>query len=125
MAGRAVVLTGDTKLDAKLLALKTTKMRAAVRKGTRAGAKVAQAEAKGRFPVLTGKARRGIKVRALPRSRRWIGHQVRLSVFYAAHVEYGTKRIVARNKLKETSKVVRGRVVAVARDAILQEVSRP
>lgn len=114
MAGRTVILTGDKELDRKLLALKTTKMKAAVRKGTRAGAKLVQADAKQRFPRDTGAAARSLKVRALPRSRRWVGHQVTTKVFYAGHVEYGTKHIVAREKLKESAKLMRDRAVAVA-----------
>lgn len=125
MAGRTVVLTGDKEVDRKLLALKTTKMKAVVRRGTRAGAKLVQADAKLRFPKDTGAAARSLKVRALPRSRRWIGHQVTTKVFYAGHVEYGTRHIVAREKLKESAKLMRAAAVAEARRVIRAELGLP
>jgi HK97 gp10 family phage protein len=67
-------------------------MARAVRKGSRAGCQVIAAAARATAPYRTGKLRAGIKVRALPRSRKYIGTRVTIdSVYYAPFVEYGTK----------------------------------
>ena len=99
-----ISITGDKALMAKLQKLKKTQAKAAIRKGSRAGSKVIQSAAKGNAPVITGALKASIKVRALPRSRRWTGTQVTTRVEggvpYASFVELGTHRMKARNYIK-------------------------
>ena len=81
--------------------------RAGIRKGTRAGAKIVAAVAKALAPKVTGGLARTIKVRALPRSRKWIGTMARLvndgAVYWGGFVNYGTKRIKARRFLNRAA----------------------
>jgi HK97 gp10 family phage protein len=82
-----------------------------IRKGTRAGAKIVQAKAKELAPKISGRMAKTIKVRALPRSRKWIGTMSRLvndrDVFYGGFVNYGTKRIKARRFLNQAAEQTR------------------
>jgi HK97 gp10 family phage protein len=100
--------------------------RAGIRKGTRAGAKIVQATAKRKAPTRSGAMSRCIKVRALPRSRKWIGTTARLvndgKVFYGGFVNYGTKRQKAQRFLNAAADEVRrsatDEAVRVMRDVI-------
>jgi len=99
-------LQGDKELIGKLDSLKRTDAKAAIRKGTREGAKIVQAKAKELVPVRTGTLKRNIKVRALPRSRKWVGTMVKTTfanseAFYGQFVEYGTRKMAARHFLKK------------------------
>jgi HK97 gp10 family phage protein len=90
-----MMLAGQGLAFAKLVAAQK-EVRKAVRRGSRAGAKIVQAEAKRNAPVDTGALVAGIKVRSIKRSRRYIGTnctiRVKGGVKYAGFQEYGTKR---------------------------------
>ncbi|GAB5402800.1 MAG: hypothetical protein Aurels2KO_10310 [Aureliella sp.] len=85
------VLTGDKELNKKLAALKSTKAKQAVRKASRAALRPVHADAKANAPKRSGKLRKGIKLRALKRSRSRIGAQVTSNVVHGAPQEYGWK----------------------------------
>ena len=120
----SVYLTGDVDLARKLRGLKAVHAKAAIRKGTRAGSKDVQAEAKRTVPVRTGALRRSIKVRALKKSRRHVGHTVRLDKFYGAFLEYGTKRITPREFLKQAAASIKDRAFRTALDIISVEITK-
>lgn len=89
-------LIGDKKLIAKLNALQKTEKNRAIKQGTRAGCKVVLAKAKSYVAVKTGATRAALKVRALPRSRKFFGTRVTIGAgnfkgktFYASFVEFG------------------------------------
>lgn len=117
-------LTGDKRLLDKLNQLKKTDAKAAIRKGTRAGAKIVQARAKQSAPIRTGTLRQSIKVRALPRSRKWTGTMARAQVFYGAFLEYGTKHIKARHYMRQATDDTKQQAMTVALDMIRDEVER-
>lgn len=85
------VLTGDKELNRKLAALKSTKAKQAIRKASRAALRPIHADAKSNAPKNRGDLRKGIKLRALKRSRSRIGAQVTSSVAHGAPQEYGWK----------------------------------
>ncbi len=96
---------GSEELIGKLRKLRTTEAKAAIRKGTRAGAKIVQAEAKSNAPVKSGALKQAVKVRSWPRSRRWTGTMINTSVtrgavFYQSFIELGTKYIKARHFIR-------------------------
>jgi HK97 gp10 family phage protein len=117
---------GADKLQKKLASLMTKESKAALRKGTRAGCRIIQARAKEIAPVKTGALKRGIKVRALPRSKKWVGTQVTLAdtgeVYYGAFLELGTKRIPAKhfmlNAANDTKAVAAKLALQVAKTEI-------
>lgn len=80
------------------------KLRASIRKGSRAGCRLILAQAKELAPEKTGALQRAMKVKAIPRSRRFIGTMVRMEVFYGAFVDLGTKHIKARNFMRGAAK---------------------
>lgn len=97
MNAASIDIDGLEELDRRMkLYPKTAK--AALRKGTRAGAKVVQAKLKSVTPVDTGAARRAIKVRALKRSRKRVGATARYerppgaNVLYIMVLNYGSKK---------------------------------
>lgn len=107
----ALILTGSDDLRRKLAGLKDKDVKAAVRKGTRAGAKLMAAETRKAAPSKSGLLRKSIKVRALKRSRKRIGHMVAVKlpdgavkVPYAGFVEFGTKRMKAVEFAKDAAK---------------------
>jgi len=81
--------------------------REGLRKGTRAGAKVVLLKAKALAPKRSGGMVRTIKVRALPRSRKYVGAMARLvnegSVYYGGFVNYGSKRQPAQRFLNRAA----------------------
>jgi HK97 gp10 family phage protein len=104
-------LTGDDVLLRKLQSLSKKDSKAAVRKGTRAGAKIVQAKAQELAPYRTGKLKRGIKVRAMPRSKKWFGTMVRGTnykgeEFYGGFQEYGWRH--GPRKLGDARKKIEG-----------------
>lgn len=118
-------LSGDKKLKAKLDKMANKDIKAAIRKGTRAGCKILQLEAKEKAPKKTGQLKRNIRVRALPRSRKRFGTQVKLTnVPYAGPLEYGTKKLEAlefMHKATEQSKDKAGQEAAqIIKTEILQ-----
>ena len=116
----------DTREVKQALARLKKTAKAAIRKGTRAGAKIVQAKAKALAPVVTGRMRKTIKVRALPRSRKWVGTICRLvndgDVFYGGFVNYGTVRIKPRGFLNDaaddTRKSATNEAIKIIADAI-------
>lgn len=105
-------------------------VKAGIRKGSRAGAKIVQAKAKELAPKRSGRMVKTIKVRALPRSRKWIGAMARLvndgDVFYGGFVNYGTKRIRGRRFLNDAAGQVKdaaiGEAKRIIRDTVLAGV---
>jgi hypothetical protein len=85
------VLTGDAELNKKLAALKSSKAKQAVRKASRESLRPIHADAKSNAPKDKGTLRKGIKLRALKRSRSRIGSQVTSSAKHGAPQEYGWK----------------------------------
>ncbi len=143
---------GDKALIDKLQTLKKTTAKAAIRKGTREGAKIVKDKVRDLTPVLTGMLRSQIKVRSLPRSRVWTGTDImivesnkafkapkRISekaktklayrakrgwglAFYGPFVELGTKHIEARHFMKRASDAVGERAMKRAIDVIIQTI---
>ncbi len=99
----AVVVTGIKEIDKKLKRLEPKVQKKVLRQSMRAGLKIVQTEMKSQIPVDKGLARKNIKVRALKRSRKRIGMEVRVAAapglvvtsasgkrfFYPAGIEYG------------------------------------
>jgi len=110
-----IELLGDKELIAKFQALKKSVGKAALRKGTRAGCKIVLAYAKAQVRVKTGATRANLKVRAMPRSRKWFGTRVSVGgtkayagkQFYYSFVELG-HRIGKRQS--KSDKAVNGTV---------------
>lgn len=123
-------LQGDDELRQKLRSLTSKDAKAALRKGTRAGAKIVAAEDKDAVPNLSGNLRASVKVRALKRSRRWVGHAVVLNAIskrgvpYSAFVNYGTRRIRASRVLNTMAKRAAARALAAVSAAAKAEVER-
>jgi HK97 gp10 family phage protein len=119
---------GAEQLQQKLSELSKTHAKAAIRKGTRAGAKIVQAEAKNRVPVRTGRLKKGLKVRAMPRKKNYVGTMVRLAdtgeVFYGGFVEFGTKYIKPRHYLENASKAVKDAALNKAITEAKAEIER-
>jgi len=120
-----VTVKGVDKVNKKLDSLKKKVLKKAIRKGSRAGAKIVQSKARDLAPVKTGALKKGLKVRALPRSRRYVGTMVRLAdtgeVFYGAFVDLGTHRIEARHFLKQAADDEKERAINTAL-AIIKKV---
>ncbi len=102
-------LVRDKALIKKLLALPKKVAVPAIRKGTRAGAKVILPTARNNAPRLSGKLRKSIKVRAIKRSRQFIGARVTTSAsgnlftgetYYGGFHEYGTAKLTAKEFLQ-------------------------
>lgn len=106
-AGTAVIITGVEEIDRKLSRFEQSVQKKAIRKATREASKVILEEAKTLVPVDTGALRKSLRVRSLKRSRVKQGHQVQTGegffkgeTFYGGFVEYGTKRMAAREYLR-------------------------
>jgi HK97 gp10 family phage protein len=102
----SVYLTGADALARKLEALSGKDAKAAFRKGTRAAAKIVADAYKQVVPERTGATRRGIKVRALKRSRKGFGHTAQVPYPFQFS-ELGTKRIKAQQKLRKAVRSIR------------------
>jgi HK97 gp10 family phage protein len=105
----------------RLAKLRKTELKAAIRKGSRAGCKIIAARVQASVPRRSGRGARAYKVRALPRSRKWTGAKVTAKVagepaFYLGFLELGT----VERKTKTGAN--RGRIVArhFERDAALE-----
>ena len=97
-------LTGVEDVDKALREMEFKLAGKAVRKATRAGAKVFAARVKELAPVDTGLLEESIKVRSLPRKmtrRGAIGHSIQAGAtqaseglpFYARFIEFGTEKM--------------------------------
>lgn len=100
---------GDKELVRRFEMLRGNMQKKYGRKALRAGAKVVQKTAKQRVPVRTGRLKKGLKVRALKRSRKHFGVGVvtppRASLglwsdggYYPAHLAWGWKATKRRAK---------------------------
>jgi|SRR5579871_6537369 len=131
------MMQGDKELLRKLESLKNKDAKAAIRKGTRAGAKIVQQRAKDKVADKSGTLRSNIKVRAMPRSKKWTGSKVTINntgpEFYAAFVEFGTNerfnkagkssgKIVARHYIEKATKEVENQAVDKSLEIIKQEI---
>jgi len=118
-----VTVSGDKELIALLEKTKTTTAKAAIRKGSRAGSKVVLAQAREEVPQRTGQLRSSLKVRALPRSRRFIGTQVQMQVHYGSFVELGTKHQKAWHFLKHATQEVGPEALHIFEGLIREELN--
>lgn len=124
-----VTINGTQQLIAKLQGLKNTRIKAAIRKGSRAACKVIQAAAVANMPVRRGVAKRSLKVRALPRSRTRVGTQLTSKVEgtaarHISFIELGTKRMAAREPIKRAVKQTRAAAGQAVIDAITRELEK-
>lgn len=123
-----VTITGDKALLSKLSKLRKTQAKKAIRVGSRAGSKIIQSAAKENVPVVTGALRTSIKVRALPRSRKWTGTQVTTRVEggvpYASFVELGTHRMKARKFIKGAVEQAGATAAQTFIDGIASEIDK-
>lgn len=122
-------IKGDKEFIKKLQSLRKTVAAKAVRKGSRAASKIQAVVVKSSVPRVSGQTYSQIKVRALPRSRRWIGTQVRLGVgtgpaYYAAFVELGTVRQRAQSNLRHAASETEGEASEVFIRAVLVEIEK-
>ncbi len=137
-------LLGADKLHGKLAGLTGAEAKAAFRRGTRAGAKLVAAATKEKLPSVSGTLEKGVKVRAMKRSRKRLGSTCTViardkkGVSYVAAWNYGhgigqrTSRrqgvIDTRQKvegariLNEVADAKGGAALAVTGDAIQAEI---
>lgn len=126
--GRKTIV-GMDELLAKLQALKKTEAKKALRKGTRAGAKIVAKAAKQNAPHHTGKLEKQVKVRSLTRSRRWTGVNVQLEIFYGAFQELGFKHtggkeVAAKHFLLKAATDTREQALSEAMQVIKGEIEK-
>lgn len=105
-----VTIKGDKKLLARLQKLAGSKFRKSIGKGTRAGAKVILPTVKRNAPSDSGKLRKALTVRAMKKSRTFVGHKVTVNAkkiksdgkggFYPASVEFGFKHAKGGAKIR-------------------------
>ena len=115
MARSGVIVTGHKELDLKLSIVEPAVQKKVARKGLREAGKIIQNAAKQKLSqnnnVNTGELRKGIRVRAMKRSRSKIGIQVATTErsegkaidgkrFGGAQIETGTKHIRAQPFLR-------------------------
>ncbi len=108
MAKRNIVVIGVEAIDKKLRKLSGAVGKKVVRRSMRKGMKIIAAATKSEVPVDTGLTKKSVQVRALKRSRKRLGIEVRVSgkvpgliktsaagkrTFYPAVVEYGRKGV--------------------------------
>ena len=133
-------LIGEEALRKKLDGLKKTDAKAALRKGTRAGCKVIQKRGQELAPKRTKRLARNIRVRALPRSKKWVGTMVRGTnykgdEFYGAFQEFGwrhgprklgdkRKKIEGKHFMERAVKEVGPQAIDVARAETVAEIER-
>ncbi len=137
----ALRVTGDRDVRRMFERLERKDQRSIVRKATRAGAKIIQTAAKALVPRRTKRLLRGLKVRALKRSRVRQGHQVVITRksagvsgdakgFYPAHQELGLRkkrRMRAHAFLRRAADQSADRVVRMMTDTVfdgIQAVAR-
>ncbi len=135
-------LTGSEELIKLLQDTRGKKANAAIRKGSRAGCKIIAARAKKIVPVANRRNRQGevqrglmrksVKVRATKKNRDgWVGCAVSIGPsdyqgvdFYAFMVEHGTKKMKARNYLKQAADETEGRASDIAQAIIIRELTK-
>lgn len=119
-----VDVKGLKELRAKLAKLKKTTANKCIRKGTRAGCKIVQQQAKADASKKSGALRKAIKVRALPHSRKWVGTKVSLQIPYGSFVELGARKrnIKGRHFLKDAAEQAGERAVKTAMSITAQQI---
>ena len=125
-----IILTGVKELDAKLRNLSTAMGNKIVRSALRHGGKHLLAKTKDATPVDTGKLQKGLKLKALKRSRNrsgvmvvtptreYLGIDPKDKGYYPAAVEYGTENKPANSYLRATKSRETGAVVAIFRKEV-------
>lgn len=115
-----------------------TQTKAALRTGTRAGAKLVLAAAKANAPVDTGALRDNLKIKPIKRSRKYPGRigfvignydveggsLFRGDTFYAGMVEYGTVNQRGQPYLRPAFDSTKAAVVEVVRAKVGADVER-
>jgi HK97 gp10 family phage protein len=123
----SVEIRGVQELVAKLQGLKKTHAKAAIRKGTRRGAKIVASAVKDAAPVVSGALKASIKVRSLPRSKKSVGTDVKLdnsTLFYASYAEFGSKHQKATHFMEEATKSVAQDALETAVQVIAEEIEK-
>lgn len=125
-------IKGDKELIRKLDKLAKKDIKKAIRKGSRAGAKVVQREAKSIAPKDSGQLAKSIKVRSLKRSRSTIGTTASNAFrgteqFYGAFQEYGYtsrggNKIEGKGFMKQASDNVGEKALRVMIDEMKQVI---
>lgn len=86
-----LTMTGIRELDVQLQRLKLTAAKRIVRPACRKALRPIHKEIKSTSPRRTGELRRHIKLRAIKRTRRFVGARVTVDVRHGAPVEWGWK----------------------------------
>lgn len=125
-----VKIEGIDRLMSKLRDVMKTKARKAVRKGSRPAAKIVAAKAKDLVPVDTGELKKVIKVRALPKSRKWAGAMATVKVeggptYYGGFVELGTKKMRARHFMRRAAELSRAAASRAFVEGMAEELNKP
>ena len=130
---QAVFVTGDKELDRKLSTLEPKVQKKVARKGMRKAGKVIQAAAKSNLAsnqsVETGELSKGIRVRAMKRSRSRIGIEIATTErregksiegkrFGGAQLEAGTKHTQAKPFLRPAGYDNEDEVLSLITDSI-------
>ena len=123
-------LQGDKELTRKLKDIPDKTVNKGLRKGTRAGAKIVQAAAKGMVPQATGNLKRNIKVRAMKRKKGRVGARVTIppDAFYGTFQEKGWKarngrRIPGKYFMKTAANQEQSKVFQAITDGIKTAIS--
>lgn len=138
--GVTIQLVGDVDLIRKLDRLEARDAKKAVRRGTRAGAKIIKPIVVSMAPKKSGILRQAIRVRATKRSRKFIGAVVQMGAgwfkgptFYGAFQEWGWKsrsgreipgKLFMQRATKYAGRQAAARAVTVIRDEIEQAARR-
>ncbi len=113
------------RLRRKLRRLRSADALKIVRRAARAAARVVLAEAQRRAPVRSGALKRGLKIRALRRSRRRVGVAVRTGTraemeiegdgYYPAHIHFGSRRrnLTAQPFLRDAAEFKRAEALSI------------
>ena len=123
-----ITLRGVEKAKKQLAAFPEKVAKKALRKGVRAGAKVVARAMKAGVPRVTGRTRQAIKVRAGKRTRKPVvvaravvgAGWFKGPTFYAAFVEFGTKRIEARHHMERAGTAASQQAADAMMDATIK-----
>lgn len=135
--GVAVTLTGVKAIDRRLKKLAPAIQKKVLTQAMRAGMKIIQAQVKANaraaFMGGTGATVKGVKVRAVKRSRKRFGIDVRINkgayvgeTFYSAFLEYGTAKMKPRPFMEPAfrakGKTARDETIRKALEGVEREV---
>lgn len=128
-----MVLSGFRRLDKKLKKMVAKDAKKAIRQATRPALKPVLQESKQTVPVKSGQLKKSLKIRALPRSRRFFGSRVTSgagknqklgNAFYGAFIELGTKRIKAREFMKNAANKKKKQVFRLYKEELKQVIRK-